>query len=149
MAETVNTSALLLSDGQGGYSKAFVESMSDIVKLSDGSTLTEKLTEIDGKLPITLESGSLPETLKFGQMAVNEDGSFYVGDVNNSPVSFNTSSVLTVDMAPIQLRLLLDMCIRNRFVPDLPVNVFVDLATVSESEITIVNGNWSSIHGVY
>ena len=71
MAETVNTSALLLSDGQGGYSKAFVESMSDIVKLSDGSTLTEKLTEIDGKLPITLESGSLPETLNSEQIGIS------------------------------------------------------------------------------
>ena len=49
MAETVNTSALLLSDGQGGYSKAFMESMTDIVKLQNGSSLTEKLAEIDGK----------------------------------------------------------------------------------------------------
>lgn len=87
--------------------------------------------------------------LNFGQMAVNEDGSFYVGDANNSPVSFNATGVLTVDMSAIQLKMLLDMCVHNRFVPDLPKNVFVDLATVSESKITIISGNWSSIQGVY
>ena len=82
MAETVNTSALLLSDGNGGYSKAFMESMTDIVKLQNGSSLTEKLAEIDGKLPITLTSGTLPETLNSGQLLVNGND-FYIGNGSN------------------------------------------------------------------
>ena len=87
--------------------------------------------------------------LNFGQMAVNEDGSFYVGNSSNQPVEFNVEGILHVDMTPIQLALLLDMCANNRFVPSLPENVYVDLATVSESEIIIESGNWSSIHGVF
>lgn len=149
MAETVNTSALLLSDGQGGYSKAFMESMTDIVKLQNGSSLTEKLAEIDGKLPITLTSGTLPETLNFGQMAVNEDGSFYVGDSSNSPVSFNSSGVFSVDIAAVQLMMLLDTCIHNQHVPTLPENICVDILNASDSKCTILEGNWASLYGVY
>ena len=82
MAETVNTGAILTSDGNGGYSKLFTETMTDIVKLQNGSSLTEKLAEIDGKLPIVLTSGQLPETLNSGQLLVNGQ-EFYCGDASN------------------------------------------------------------------
>ena len=91
MAETVNTSALLLSDGQGGYSKAFMESMTDIVKLQNGSSLTEKLAEIDGKLPITLTSGTLPETLSSGRTLVN-GSDLYIANSSNDLVQLGTKS---------------------------------------------------------
>ena len=84
-------------------------------------------------------------------MAVKEDGSFLIGNSENSPVAFDKSGsdTLTVDIAAIQLYLLLNTCIQNKFVPPLPENVFVDLATVSDSDITIEEGNWSSVYGVY
>lgn len=84
-------------------------------------------------------------------MAVKEDGSFLIGNRENSPVAFDKSGsdTLTVDIAAIQLYLLLNACIQNKSVPSLPENVFVDLATVSDSEITIEKGNWSSVYGVY
>ena len=151
MAETVNTGAILISDGNGGYSKLFTESMTDIVKLQNGSSLTEKLAEIDGKLPIVLTSGQLPETLNFGQMAVNEDGSFYLGNSENEPVSYSNSSsgVLTVSIEAVQLMMLLDTCVHNQFVPTLPENVYVDLLNVSDSECEILEGNWASLYGAY
>ncbi len=83
-------------------------------------------------------------------MAVKEDGSFLIGNSENSPVAFDKSgsNVMTVDIAAIQLYLLLNTCIQNKFVPPLPKNVFVDLATVSDSDIIIEEGNWSSVYGV-
>ena len=95
MAETVNTGAILTSDGHGGYSKLFTESMTDIVKLQNGSSLTEKLAEIDGKLPIVLTSGQLPETLGIGKVAFACDTSgnmkILAGKIDNSTLEILTS----------------------------------------------------------
>ncbi len=91
MSETVNTGSILTSDGNGGYSKFFTDTMTDLVKLSDGSTLTKKLEEIDGKLPITLTSGSLPNTLQTGRVAV-EGSNFYCGNGDCSPCQLALAS---------------------------------------------------------
>ena len=93
MSETVNTGSILTSDGKGGYSKFFTDTMTDLVKLSDGSTLTKKLEEIDGKLPITLTSGSLPNTLQSGRMLV-KGSDFYCGNSASNPSQLALKSMI-------------------------------------------------------
>ena len=93
----------------------------------------------------------LHQGLNFGQMAVNEDGSFYVGNSSNEPVSFSSEGegVLHVNMEALQLRMLLNDCIQEGQIPPLPENVCVDILTTSDSKCTILSGNWCSLYGVF
>ena len=93
----------------------------------------------------------LHQGLNFGQMAVNEDGSFYVGNSSNEPVSFSSGGegVLHVNMEALQLRMLLNDCIQEGQIPPLPENVCVDILTASDSKCTILSGNWCSLYGVF
>lgn len=90
----------------------------------------------------------MAKLLNYGRMAVNADGSFYIGNAENLPVSFSLDDSSN-DISAIQLMMLLDTCIHNQFVPDLPDNICVGLLNISNSKCVILEGNWASIYGAF
>ena len=62
-------SSIMLQDGKGGYDKLLPETVTDQVKLSGGTSLTDELTKINSRT-ITSVVSELPEELTSGVLYI-------------------------------------------------------------------------------